>query len=199
MDLHLPRAGLDRYKSASQRARVATEVWAAANLYCPACRSTCLSRLQHNTVAVDYRCWACLSPFQLKSQAKPFGRKIVDSAYSGMRLAILGDRTPNLFVLQYDLLRWEVRTVILIPSFVFTLSAVERRKPLAPTARRAGWVGCNILLDQIAADARISIVEEGCILSNKDVRQAYDRFGRCKDSASRSAVGLLMCFKLSGP
>ena len=175
MDLHLPRTGLDRYKSASQRARVATELWGAANLYCPSCRSAHLSRLQHNTIAIDYLCTACHSPFQLKSQAKAFGRKIVDSAYSGMKLAILEDRTPNLYVLRYDLLGWRVRTVILIPRFAFTLSAVERRRPLAPTARRAGWVGCNILLDQIAADARISVVEDGRILSNKEVRQAYDR------------------------
>jgi len=45
--------------------------------------------------------------------------------------------------------------LIFIPDFSFTLSAVERRKPLPSTARRAGWVGCNILLDRIPIDARI--------------------------------------------
>jgi type II restriction enzyme len=175
MELNLPRAGLDSYRSASQRARVATEVWGAANLYCPCCKSNRLNRLEHNTVAIDYRCGACQAPFQLKSQAKAFGRKIVDSAYSGMKLAILEDRTPNLYILRYDLLGWRVRTVILIPRFAFTLSALERRRPLAATARRSGWVGCNILLHQIPVDARIPVVEEGRIPLDEEVRQAYDR------------------------
>jgi type II restriction enzyme len=175
MDLHLPRTGVDAYKSASQRARVATELWGEANLYCASCTAPRLSRLQHNTAAIDYRCTECKSTFQLKSQSKRFGRKIVDSAYSKMKSEILEDRTPNLYVLRYDLLEWKVRTVILIPRFAFTISAVERRPPLAATARRAGWVGCNILLDRIAMDARILIVEEGRILSNEGVRRAYDR------------------------
>jgi type II restriction enzyme len=72
-----------------------------------------------------------------------------------MKRAIIEDRTPNLFVLHYDLNTWAVRTVLLVPHFAFALSAVERRKPLALTARRAGWVGFNILLDKIPVNARI--------------------------------------------
>jgi type II restriction enzyme len=41
------------------------------------------------------------------------------------------------------------------------LSAIECRKPLAATAQRAGWIGCNILLNKIPPDARIPIVEAG--------------------------------------
>ena len=92
-----------------------------------------------------------------------------------MKRAILEDRTPNLFILQYDLDMWAVRTVLLVPHFAFTLSAVECRKPLAPTARRAGWVGCNILLDKIPVDARISIVSEGAPHTPREVRSAYNR------------------------
>jgi type II restriction enzyme len=73
----------------------------------------------------------------LKSQSKPLGSRIVDAAYSEMKRAILQDKTPNLFVLHYDLDAWAVRTILLVPHFAFTLSAVERRKALAPTARRA--------------------------------------------------------------
>ena len=117
----------------------------------------------------------CDSTYQLKSQSKPFGTKILDSAYSKMKNAILEDRTPNLFILQYDLAKWTVRTVILIPRFAFTLSSLERRKPLAPTARRAGWVGCNILLDKIPPDARISVVKDGTPLPTTNVRRDYRR------------------------
>jgi type II restriction enzyme len=175
VDLHLPTAGLDRYKSASQRARVGTESWGAANFFCPSCESPRLDTAPRNTVAVDYFCPACDSPFQLKSQSKPFGTRIVDAAYSEMKRAILEDRTPNLFVLHYDLDSWAVRTVLLVPHFAFALSAVERRKPLAQTARRAGWVGCNILLDKIPAHARISVVSEGTPHTPREVRSSYNR------------------------
>ncbi len=92
-----------------------------------------------------------------------------------MKRAIVEDRTPNLYVLHYDLARWAVQTVILIPHFAFALSAVERRPPLAPTARRAGWVGCNIRLDKIPANARIPIVAEGRISPRKEVRDSFER------------------------
>ncbi len=124
---------------------------------------------------IDYFCPSCDSPFQLKSQSKPVGSKIVDAAYSEMKRAILEDRTPNLFVLHYDLDTWAVRTVLLVPHFAFTLSTVEKRPPLAPTARRAGWVGCNILLDKIPLHARISIVSEGTPRTSTEVRNSYNR------------------------
>jgi type II restriction enzyme len=175
VNLQLPSEGLDRYKSNSQRARIGTEAWGALNFFCPVRKSPRLDIAPRNTVAVDYRCPKCASPFQLKSQSKPFGAKIVDAAYSEMKRAILSDRTPNLYVLHYDLAQWAVRTVILIPHFAFALSAIECRPPLGPHARRAGWTGCNILLNKIPQDARISIVESGKALPAADVRQAYKR------------------------
>lgn len=175
MDLHLPTTGLEHYKSASQRARVGTESWGAENLFCPACESPRLSPVPQGTAAIDYTCPVCESPFQLKSQLKAFGTRIVDAAYSEMKRAVLEDRTPNLYILRYDLAEWAVRTLILIPRFAFALSAIERRKPLAATARRAGWVGCNIVLDRIPAAARIPLIEDGRVWSRGVVREAYRR------------------------
>jgi type II restriction enzyme len=175
MNLYLPTEGLDRYKSASQRARVGTEAWGIANFFCPSCESPRLRSAPQGFAAVDYFCPFCDSPFQLKSQSKPIGAKIVDAAYSEMKRAILEDRTPNLFVLHYDLDTWAVRTVLLVPHFAFTLSTLEKRPPLAPTARRAGWVGCNILLDRIPMHARISVVSEGSPHTPHEVRRSYNR------------------------
>jgi type II restriction enzyme len=175
VDLRLPIEGLDRYKSASQRARVGTESWGAINFFCPACESPSLRSAAQGTAAIDYVCPSCDSPFQLKSQSKPLRSKIVDAAYSEMKRAILEDRTPNLFVLHYDLDTWAVRTVLLVPHFAFTLSTLEKRPPLAPTARRAGWVGCNILLDRIPMHARISLVSEGSPHAPREVRRSYNR------------------------
>jgi type II restriction enzyme len=175
VNLQLPTESLERYKSNSQRARIGTEAWGALNFFCPVCKSPRLDTAPRNTVAVDYLCPKCASPFQLKSQSKPFGSRIVDAAYSEMKRAILSDRTPNLYVLHYDLTEWAVRTVILIPHFAFALSAIECRPPLAATARRAGWIGCNILLNKIPADARIPIVQSGKAMPAQEVRSAYKR------------------------
>jgi type II restriction enzyme len=74
------------------------------------------------------------------------------------RRIIREDRTPNLLLMRYALATWEVRDLLLIPSFMFSESAVIKRKPLAATARRAGWVGCNLDLHRIAPEARIAVV-----------------------------------------
>src|SRR5271155_4368200 len=104
--LHLPTVDLERYKSASQRARVGTESWAAENLFCPACDSPHIRPTPQGTKVIDYLCPTCNSTFQLKSRSKPIGRRIVDAAYSEKRRAILEDRTPNLFLLRYDSVQW---------------------------------------------------------------------------------------------
>jgi type II restriction enzyme len=52
---------------------------------------------------------------------------------------------------------------------------LEKRKPLGPGARRAGWVGCNILLCNIPPDARIPIVHGGLVCSAGQIRRQYAR------------------------
>src|SRR5579864_6896600 len=151
--LTLPTGHFDNYKSLPQRVRVATESWGSKNLYCPNCTEDRLDCTPPNTPTTDYLCSACRSAFQLKSQGSPLSFRIVDAAYSSMRDAIMSNRTPSLFLVHYDRKRWEVRDVVLIPSFAFSISAIEKRAPLGPHARRAGWVGCNILLGRIPADA----------------------------------------------
>ena len=159
MDLSLPTIGLEKYKSASQRARISSESWAARELYCPRCSSDSLDTLPGNTPVLDFRCPDCESGFQLKSAASAFRARLTDGAYSQMRSAIVHGRTPNLLLLHYQFNPFSVASLIFIPDFAFTLSAVECRAPLAATARRAGWIGCNILLSQIPPDARILLVK----------------------------------------
>jgi len=87
--------------------------------------------------------------------------------------AIRSEQVPNLFLLQYAS-SWSVVNLLLVPSF-FTESAIEKRKPLSPGARRANWVGCNILLDNIPVDGRIEVVSSGIAASPAHVRKEYER------------------------
>ncbi|HLK03442.1 MAG TPA: DpnI domain-containing protein [Candidatus Acidoferrum sp.] len=175
MELHLPNTGLGRYKSASQRARVSTESWGEANLYCPACDSRRINALPTGTHAADFSCPSCDSRFQLKSKSGVFRDRIVDGAYAAMQRAISKNQTPNLFLLQYKLPQLTVENVLLVPHFAFSLSLLEKRKPLSSTARRAGWVGCNFLLDRIPLDAKIPVVNSGKTVSPAIVRKAYEK------------------------
>ena len=75
----------------------------------------------------------------------------------------------------YNPAHWTVQNLILVPSFAFSLSCLEKRKALRSTAERAGWVGCNILLVNIPADARIPVVVNGKPNNPALVRRQYDR------------------------
>jgi type II restriction enzyme len=148
------------YKAGSQIARVLSEDWCACEMYCPACLSDCLSSSKANTPAVDFICAGCEQSFELKSLRNWNPQKIVDAGYDAMIRAIRGDRTPNLLLLQYSV-GWFIQNLVLIPRAFFTESVIERRSPLSAKARRAGWVGCNILLGHIPEDGKIAMVADG--------------------------------------
>ncbi len=169
----MPTEGLENYRSASQRARISSDSWASRELYCPRCTADRLDQLPCTTPVIDVRCPGCESGFQLKSGASAFRSKLIDGAHAQMRAAILGGRTPNLFLLHYQFNPLAVTSLTFIPDFAFTLSALECRKPLAATARRAGWVGCNILLNRIPPDARILLVYDHRPVPAEDARRAF--------------------------
>ena len=143
-------------------------------MYCPACSSDRLTAAPNNTPGVDFNCSRCAQLFQLKSRKSSLANRIVDSAYGKMIEAIRSDQAPNLFLLQYTP-AWSVANLLLVPSFFLTESAIEKRKPLSSSARRAGWVGCNILFDRIAPDGRILIVKDGLPIGKAEVREQFDR------------------------
>lgn len=174
MNLQCPTQIDADYKSASQAARALTEGWCTRELYCPACESDQLLPSRPNSPALDFSCPSCRQFFELKSSKGWMRKKIVDAGYSAMIRAIREDRTPNLFVLQYSK-DWFVTNLLLIPRMFFTENAIEKRPALSPRARRAGWVGCNILLDQIPSDGKIMVVSAGAAVQVSHVREEFAR------------------------
>lgn len=150
-------------------------MWGRENLYCPNCQAPFLRPTPNNTAAFDFACPNCELSYQLKSKSSPIGERIVDAAYEAMTRAIREDRTPNLYALHYNRDSWQVRNLILVPHFAFSASAIEPRKPLAANARRAGWVGCNIVLQNIPPDARIRLVADGVPLPPQQVHENFIR------------------------
>ena len=175
MRLNLPIEVAEGYKSPSQRVRVMTEAWTLGNMYCPACVSNKLIDTANNTEAVDFVCGGCDSGYQLKAKAGVIGRKIVDAGYDAMMRAIDKDRLPHFLFLGYDKSSYRVNDLLLVPNFCFGRSAIEARKPLSATARRAGWVGCNIVLDYVPPEGRIPVINGGKIVSKLSVRKHFER------------------------
>lgn len=87
--------------------------------------------------------------------------------------AIRNNATPNFLFLHYDLATWSIQNLLLIPHFAFPPSAIVERPPLSATARRAGWVGCNIALDRIPLDARIHVVKDRGVAPAETVREQF--------------------------
>jgi type II restriction enzyme len=185
MILNLPTKVAEGYKSPSQKARVTTESWTLANMYCPVCTANRLINTKPGTEVIDFLCTKCDSPFQLKATSKSIGRKIVDAAYDVMIRAILEDNFPHLFVLSYNNRHASITDLLLIPSFCLSTSAIEKRNPLKPTARRAGWVGCNIILDIVPPEGRIPIINAGVIIPKSSVRKRFNNAQPLKDISSK--------------
>lgn len=160
------------YKSPTQIARVVSEAWCLEYLYCSACPSDSVTETPRNTKATDFICPRCKAPYQLKSSSQPLRSRINDSGYQAMIESIESGTNAHLLALRYTP-SWQVNTLLLIPSFFFTKSAILKRKPLAPTAQRAGWVGCNILLSHIPPSGRIALIADGNVQPQAEVRKAF--------------------------
>ena len=163
----------DGYNSRSQQARIITESWAGANMYCVACSASNLTRTPANRPTVDFFCASCDELYQLKSSVKPFSTRVVDGAYQATLQAMERGSVPNLLLLSYDRGTPAIRDLDFIPKFALMKSALQCRPPLSATARRAGWVGCNILLSSIPSDVRIAIVRSGLVTPPDAVRAKY--------------------------
>lgn len=146
------------YDSGSQSARFWTEKWVERSLYCPNCGSLKLDKFPNNRPVADFLCSACNEEFELKSQKTKFGAKALDGAYRTMRERIVASNNPNFLFMNYSLKAMGVVDLFVVPKHFFVPEILEKRKPLADTARRAGWIGCNILLSQIPESGKIFFV-----------------------------------------
>ncbi len=85
------------FASASQNARVWTEQWAGAHLFCPNCGAARITQYTANRPLADFFCDACGEQFELKSKKGRFGPKVADGAY-GAKLARLGSSAQGVLL-----------------------------------------------------------------------------------------------------
>lgn len=172
MELQFNLSIASDYHSPAQIARVLTERWVSENMFCPHCGRTKIQHFSNNRPVADYFCPDCGNEYELKSKNGRLGASIADGAYATMIRRISSNNNPDFFFMSYSKADWTVRDLILIPKYFFWSGIIEKRKPLSPDARRAGWVGCNILLDQIPEQGRIPIIKNGIVCEKDHVLSA---------------------------
>nr|WP_094784695.1 DpnI domain-containing protein [Lactococcus reticulitermitis] len=180
-----------QYKSKSQQARVMTENWAQKNLYCPICGNDYINHFENNRPVADFYCPICQSEFELKSKENQLilPKKIVNGAYDTLIKRISDTNNPDLLYLTHK--NFQVQNLILIPKFFFTETIIEKRKPLADTARRAGWVGSNIEIQKVPEIGKIHLIKNQRIIDKQTVLSIY-RKAKPLDTRNLDSRGWLL-------
>lgn len=159
MQLQMDRKNSEMYKSAAQKIRVITEEWVDRNMFCPYCGNPYISKFENNRPVADFFCPTCKEEYELKSKGATINTKVCDGAYNTMIERIKSINNPNFFFMHYNKFNLEIENFVMVPKYFFSPDIIEKRKPLSPMAKRAGWIGCNILLNQIPNEGRIYIIQ----------------------------------------
>jgi len=158
MNINLDRRRAEQYKSSSQKIRVLSETWVNREIFCPACGRD-IDRYENNKPVADFHCKNCKEEYELKSKKDSISNKIVDGAYRTMIERLQSNNNPNFFLLNYNFNSLEVLNFFVIPKHFFVPQIIEKRKPLSTFARRAGWIGCNISLQNIPQTGKIFYIK----------------------------------------
>jgi len=177
------------YRSNSQIARILTENWVLNNSYCPSCGNISLQEFGNNKPVADFYCEKCKEEFELKSKSGKMSNTITDGAYSTMIERINSDNNPNFFFLTYTK-QWTINDFLIIPKQFFTPEIIIQRPPLSNTARRAGWVGCNIDISKVTELGKVFLVKNTQIIDSKIVNESFNKtlFLRTKSKETKGWI-----------
>lgn len=181
----------DNYTNYSQKARVLSEAWVLNEIYCPNCGNP-IHGYDNNKPVADFYCKKCIEDFELKSKKGKIGTKVSAGAYSQMIQRINSLQKPNFFFMGYSLELSQVNDFFIVPKHFFIPEIIEQRKPLGENARRAGWVGSNILFSKIPKAGHIFYVENGKELHKKEVLNKWKKTIFLKDVKESHTKGWIL-------
>ena len=174
MNLNFNQALAANYRSPSQIIRVLSEAWVKDNGYCPNCGIQPLAEFSNNQPVADFYCATCAEQYELKSKKAKLSNIINDGAYDTMLKCINSEDNPSFFFLTYSA-QLSVNNFLIIPKHFFKPDMIIKRKPLPATARRAGWVGCNIDLRRVPDSGKVFLVKSQQIIPKDSVQQQYQK------------------------
>ena len=186
MNLNFNQSLAANYKSEPSRIRVLSEDWVAKHGYCPNCSAQPLNEFANNQPVADFYCSNCDEEYELKSKKAKLSNIINDGAYNTMIQRINSKNIPSFFFLTYSP-EYKVNNFLIIPKHFFKPDMIVKRKPLSATAKRAGWVGCNIDLRKVPESGKVFLVKDQQVIPRKSVTEHFQKtfFLRKQTIASR--------------
>jgi type II restriction enzyme len=82
-----------------------------------------------------------------------------------------------------------------VPKHFFVPEIIQERPPLAPTAKRAGLIGCNILLSKVPEAGRIIVVRDGALLPKDVVLERWKQTSFLRDERPAARGWLIEVMK----
>lgn len=180
------------YRSQSQKARVLSEYWVDKSVFCPNCGHLEIDKYPNNKPVADFFCSNCHEDYELKSKRNSIGAKILDGAYHVKMERLRSSSNPNLFILNYNPSNLSVLDFFVVPKHFFVPEIIEKRKPLAVNARRAGWIGSNILLNKIPQVGKVFLVRQQQIRSKEKVLVEWKKTLFLREEKDISVKGWLL-------
>lgn len=184
----------NEYSSNSQVARILTENWVKENSYCPSCGNESLNEFENNRPVADFYCKRCNEEFELKSKGGKLSKTINDGAYLSMIERINSDNNPNFFFLTYTK-QWTVNDFLIIPKQFFTSDIIIKRPPLKSTAKRAGWIGCNIDISKVAENGKVFLIRNAQTIDSKLVNESFKKTLFLRDKSKETKGWVLDIMK----
>ena len=131
----------------------AVENYIVYNLPCPVCNENKLEKYKQNEKSRDASCKNCKCQLQIKASKmtnvnkKITILKLLGASYTTTLASIKNNNVHFVIVYYYvDIYNYyHVSNIYFVNSKDINENCIEMRKPLSATAKRAGWVGCNLV------------------------------------------------------
>lgn len=172
MDLQLQVELAEGYKSKSQIARITTEAWIVANINCPNCGND-LHEYPANEKSKDVYCKSCKADFQIKSSKNRFSKRITGAEYNTTLKSVRNAKNPSIMLLFYNEKTMKVVDLQIIHHSYITEKNIIPRKPLSAEAKRAGWQGCMIDIEEVPKVAKVFLIRDGIINISTEVNEKW--------------------------
>lgn len=144
------------------------------------------------SLVADFYCDICTEDFELKSKKNTIGKKIPAGAYSKMIERINSTDKPNFFFMSYLLEVLQVNDFFVVPKHFFISEIIEQRNPLSHNAKRAGWIGSNILFSHIPKAGQIYYIRQGKEIHKQEVLDQWKRTVFLKQIKNSEAKGWIL-------
>lgn len=132
---------------------------AAAKLSCRRCkREKTVKRLPRNFKCADLICDFCGYLAQVKSTRQVdidvLPKRLMGAAWGPQHERMEAGVFTPLFVVVFSM-NLRHHAIYFLPPDLQMREMFQKRKPLSPSARRSGWVGCTLRLDLVPPAVRV--------------------------------------------